>query len=162
MAKGPVSPERRAQLREMLARGRATAAANRAAKKAKAEAGEMAVTILNTVDDLRRDDIVTRQKAEIAQRVMPSDTYKTAVTPVKFGNGQRSVTLRYPVDGTFVFATWADNPDWHAEDRQIWQAVAGDALDRFCATRGVQSIHPPREETINRYNLFVETRERIQ
>lgn len=107
----------------------------------------------------REDDIVLRWQAEAAEREQPSDTYKNVIVEVDVGAEQRDLKLRYAAGSRFIFACFSDNPEWHRVPREIWQAMAGEALDKYCAMQGLSALDSAKQEVDNRFNFFVETRQ---
>lgn len=62
-------------------------------------------------------------------------------------------------NGRFVFAVYAENPDWHKAARDEWEAGARNAIEKFCAMKGASITFGPRQEDMNRYNIMVEVRD---
>ena len=109
------------------------------------------------------DDVVYRQQAAARARQDKSDDYKTTEIEIeagpKDGQGRRrrtKVKLKYALDGYFVFAVYGENKDFHSLDREEWDAVAKNAIEKFAATGGHQIKLGPRAEDHNRYNFMAE------
>ena len=64
-------------------------------------------------------------------------------------------------NGRYIFAVYADNPEWHKATREEWEGAAKNAIEKFCAIRGASIIFGPRQEDTNRYNIMVEVRDPI-
>ncbi len=137
-------------------------------------------------------DRLERQQVEHARKVDEREEFvketMTVSTGAK-GPGGKSVTIdivvRYPrsarieeerddlgnvvnrkrvwTNGRFIFAVYNDNPDAHSLDREIWEAYARNAIEKFAAIHNnANIISGPRQEDTNRYNIMAETREAIQ
>lgn len=63
--------------------------------------------------------------------------------------------------GRYIFAVYAENPEWHSAGRDEWEAGARNAIEKFAAIKGVTVILGPKQEDTNRYNIMAETREAI-
>lgn len=127
----------------------------------------MAIRVLTTMDGLNpdkdpTDDVVYRQRMARRDVVDPSETFKTEDVMVEYGEPNKgvqpstTVKLRYAYDSPFVFATIKDNPSWANRARDLWQAVANDAIEKFFAVNGLRSKMAPKPEDTNRYNLMAE------
>lgn len=69
---------------------------------------------------------------------------------------KHKIVLRHGENQPFIFACYKDNPDWHEADDEHWFSAAKQACQKFCATGGYTTIHDPRSEPGQRYNIFVE------
>jgi hypothetical protein len=137
------------------------------------------------------DDMLARQKLLHARRVDEREEFiketVTVSTGIK-GPGGRSTTadivVRYPrsaqiiehkddldnvvrreriwTNGRFIFAVYNDNPAQHSMDRDVWEALARNAIEKFAAVHNANIIFGPRTEDTNRYNIMAECREAIQ
>lgn len=131
----------------------------------------MAATLLSPGDPRRPPymiedtgaDVVARQRLEHMAKVDPKPEFVTAQVAIDFGpkKTKEELTLRWEVNSTFAFAVYRDNAAWQDRGREEWTAAATDALEKFAAVRDLQIVAGPRPEITNRYNLFIETRERI-
>lgn len=122
----------------------------------------MALTMVMGLGTPRENDEVTKQQAARKGVVDPTDSFEHETIEAEFGDKFRKLTLKFPVDGHFVFAVYADNPEWHKVSRDTWYAAAADALEKFCAMHGLTALYEPRQEITNRYNLQIETREIVR
>lgn len=120
------------------------------------------ISVEKTWDDLPENDIVRRQKEARADVVEPTDTFATETVTIEVGDGMRDVVIRYAIGSTYAFACYADNRPWQREQRALWQACAGDALERFCAIHNLTPAALPRQEDTNAYNMQIETRAPIR
>jgi hypothetical protein len=115
------------------------------------------------------DDIVYRQQIAAAARQDQSDEYTTAEVEVEFGpapkSGSRSrarLVLKYAYDATFLFAVYADNPELQKIDRDAWDAIARNGLEKFCALKNLAIKLGPLPELHNRYNWHCEVNRVIE
>jgi hypothetical protein len=120
----------------------------------------MAVHVITQLDAGNDDDIITRQRREHAARIDATDTYKNEVVTVDIGpkNARVQVTIRYPVDGQYAFACYADNKSFHNRPDHEWTVAAGNALERFVALRDLERVRGPRPEDNRPLNHMVEVR----
>ena len=129
------------------------------------------------------DDRLARQKRAHAARNDEREEFQEEAVTVSTGpkNTAAVVKLRWPrsaqivehkddldnvvrreriwTNGRFVFAVYADNPDWHKAARDEWEAAARNAIEKFCAVKGASITFGPRNEDGNRYNMMAECRE---
>jgi hypothetical protein len=120
----------------------------------------MAVHVITQLDAGNDDDIITRQRREHAARIDPTDVYKTEVVHTEIGpkNARVAVTLKYPINGQYVFATYVDNKSFHERPDDEWHLAAKKALEKFVAIRGAQLVRGPRAEDMQPMNLMCEIR----
>lgn len=132
----------------------------------------MAVNVVTTIDGRNpdkdpTDDVVYRQRMMRKEQVDPVEHFKTETLRVEYGEPHKDdkgrtvqpssqITLRYAYDSPFIFVTIKDNPDWASRPRDLWQAIASDAIEKFFAVKGLQSKMAPKPEDSNRYNLMAE------
>lgn len=110
-------------------------------------------------------DVVNRQQAAARERQDPGDSYEFTSVKVEAGakdskTGKRlqiEVKLKWAWDGRYVFAVYSDNPIFMDEERDVWDGAARNALEKFCAIKGVRIKLGPRPEDGNRYNYMTET-----
>jgi len=135
-------------------------------------------------------DRLERQIAEHARRVDEREEFVKEPVTVSTGTkgpGGKSITLdivvRYPrsarivehkddlgnvvnreriwSNGRFIFAVFSDNPEAQTLDRDVWEAYARNAIEKFAAVHNANIIFGPRPEDTNRYNIMAECREAI-
>jgi len=130
-------------------------------------------------------DYLERQKVMHMRRVDEKEEFVKEKVTISTGpkNTAAEVVLRYPrsariiehkddldnivsrervwTNGKFIFAVYADNPDWHKAARDEWEAGARNAIEKFAAIRGALIERGPRQEDTNRYNVMAECREAI-
>jgi hypothetical protein len=136
----------------------------------------MAIHVITTPDAAKSptDDVVYRQKMARANQVDATEEFKTETVEVEYGDPKRDdkgrvvsqpmtkIVLRYAYDSPFVFAVIRENPDWVNKARDLWQAVASDAIEKLFAVRGLQTKMAPKPEDTNRYNLMAEANAPIE
>ncbi len=132
----------------------------------------MAVHVITQLNDPSNpdSDIVVRQQQDAARRRDPSDEYKTVEVEIESGpkdakNGRRArvgLMLKFPLDGTHVFAVYGDNPAFHSIDRDEWEAAARNAIEKFAGVRGLSITSGPKPENHNRYNMMAEVNKPIE
>lgn len=121
----------------------------------------MAVTIITQVDRPSKNDKLAQQQAEHRRRVDTRDSYVDEKVTVHFGAGGKDathdITLTRPINGPYVFITAAKNQAIaNHNSYEVWQAVAHDAINKFCGLRSASIKFGPRPEDHNRYNFMAE------
>lgn len=129
----------------------------------------MAVHVITQMDRGTDDDVVTRQRREHQARVDATETFKNVTVKIEYGpkkaNGSRDradVVLRYALDSCYIFAVYADNPDWADRDRDEWESGAKNAIEKFLAMKNLQVKMTPKPEDTNRYNVMCEAHKPIE
>lgn len=115
-----------------------------------------------------RNDAINRGQLASCTRTDPKDEFKTVavtVDGVKDTSGKAvkvDVTLRYPLDGWYIFACYSDNEPLQKLDRDMWNSLAGNAIEKFAAVKNKLVKDGPRVELHNRYNWFAELNSAIE
>ncbi len=131
------------------------------------------------------NDYLAKQVIAHHRRQDEREEFITEVVMISFGPDKKAVEvkLRWPrsariietrddldnvihrerewTGGRFIFAVYADNPGWHSQARDEWEAGARNAIEKFAAMRNLAIVAGPRQEDTNRYNMMAETREPI-
>jgi hypothetical protein len=111
------------------------------------------------------EDQVFRNQWESWDRKDATDEYKYTEVEVEYGpkpvkagekRNTAKVTLKFALDGRYMFAVYGDNKHLHNQERDEWDAMAKNALEKFAGVNGFHVDLGPMPEQHNRYNYFVE------